>query len=79
MFDTHKFLTDHFTDADGVIGLLGAHGFPTPQKPAVVKWFSRSSVPWEWGVLLIIVACNETKTPVDLGAYIKGERHDIFQ
>jgi len=80
VFDTGRFLKDHFTDVDGVLGLLSAHGYRTPQREAVKKWFSRSSIPWEWGIILIIVAQAEleTREPLNLGAYTGNDSYDIF-
>lgn len=79
MFDTRRFLSDHFHNAEGVITLLTKHGFPAPQPDAAKKWFSRASVPWDWGVLLLVVADKETETPFEIGAYLEDQQHDIFK
>jgi len=78
MFDTRKFLEDHFTDADGVLGLLGKHIDETPPaRDAVRKWFSRGSVPAEWMPMLLIALENEQSGPVSLAPY-QESGNDIF-
>lgn len=80
MIDTLAFLKEHFRDADGVTGLLDKHGFEVPERETAKKWFARASLPWGWGVALIIVAGKEAGAPVDLSAYrMGGQAHDIFE
>lgn len=72
-----QFLEDHFNDADGVIGLLNKHRPQTPRREAVVKWFSRNTIPGEWWPELLIALKRENGAYPDLEAY--GEAtNDIF-
>lgn len=79
MFDTTRFLETHFNDADGVIGLVAKHWPTIPNREAVRKWFSRSSVASEWFPVLLIVLEAEAGSPVTLREFgQKGAQNDIF-
>ncbi len=78
MFNAGKFLSEHFTDVDGVIGLVGKHWSDVPQREAVRKWFSRGSLPADWIPVLCVVLEREYGPPVSLAPYIGDEQHDIF-
>ena len=77
MIDQLAFLKEHFGDADGVLGLLGKHVKDVPQRPAVVKWFRRGSIPGEWLFLLLVALKREHGEWPDLepfmGAPASGE------
>ncbi len=78
MFDTARFLQEHFVDADGVIGLVGKHFDQTPAREAVRKWFSRGAVPGDWLPVLLVALEMETAAPQSLRRYLTDDRHDIF-
>lgn len=75
-FNHTKFLEDHFNTPDGVLGLLAKHGLLSPLRPAVVKWFTRGSVPADWlPVLLAAVEC-ERGAPLSMVSYLKNGEED---
>lgn len=60
MIDHRAFLTDHFNDPHGVIGLVGKHLPDADLKLAAVKkWFERGSIPGEWLGPLVVIAERE--------------------
>ena len=73
MIDQLAFLKEHFGDADGVLGLLGKHVNDVPQRPAVIKWFRRGSVPGEWLFLLLVALKRENGEWPDLEPFVSGE------
>ena len=75
MIDQLAFLKEHFGDADGVLGLLGKHVNDVPQRPAVVKWFRRGSIPGEWLFLLIVALKRENGEWPDA---LKGWRQTLL-
>ena len=79
MFNAREFLSDHFTDADGVVGLLGKHGAHIPQREAARKWFERGSLPADWIPVLFFTLEREYGAPISLARYF-GDRGnaDIF-
>lgn len=78
MFNSTDFLHDHFGTPDGVLGLIAKHGGAMPQRPAVIKWFSRGSVPGDWWpVLLQVLRCENSAYP-DLTPYFEATDNDIF-
>lgn len=70
------FLQEHFGNPDGVVNLLAKHGAPVPQRPAVVKWFARGSVPGEWVLWLMIALYREDGRWPNLTALIV---EDLFE
>ena len=76
MIDQLAFLKEHFGDADGVLGLLGKHVDDVPQRPAVVKWFRRGSIPGEWLFLLIVALKRENGKWPDLEPFITDPTPD---
>lgn len=78
MFSATKFLSDHFDDADGVIGLVGKHAAQVPQREAARKWFERGSIPADWlPVLLFSLEC-ECGAPISMAPYVRDGTNDIF-
>lgn len=79
MFDTARFLQDHFGDSDGVVGLVGKHSDKIPAKEAVRKWFSRGAIPGDWLPVLLVALERENGAYPKLAAYLTGDDcHDIF-
>lgn len=82
--DQTSFLELHFDTPDGVLGLLGKYMTYPPKRPAVVKWFTRGSVPGEWWPILLYVIEQENGEPLSMGPYFKNcggagdEANDIF-
>jgi hypothetical protein len=74
MFDTQRFLTENFRDADGVVGLFNAFRLEIPPRDTVRKWFSRGTIPSQWLPMLIAVAELEAGRPVSLARYVGGPK-----
>ena len=70
MFDSTRFLKDHFGSSEGVIRLLEAYGLPAPKRHAVDKWFVRGATPGSWLPVLLGVRELETGEPVGLAQYL---------
>ncbi len=70
MFDTTRFLEDHFRTPDAIVGLFNAYRLEIPARDTVRKWFARGSVPSEWFPLLVAVRELENGEPVRLLPYI---------
>jgi len=70
-FSTTAFLEEHFSTPDGVVGLLAKHTDLSPQRPAVVKWFTRGSVPGEWWPTLLYVIEQENGEPLSMRPYFE--------
>lgn len=75
MFQTKKFLTDHFGSVQGVIAFLGAYGAPLPKTAAVEKWFQRESIPSEWLPVLLSYLEIDKGRPIGLAPYLGGGSH----
>jgi hypothetical protein len=73
MFDAQRFMSDHFRDPDGVVGLFNAFRMDIPPRDTVRKWFERGTIPSSWLPMLIVVAELEAGRPVSLARYV-GER-----
>jgi len=71
MFDASRFLEEHFRDADGVVGLLGAYNLTPPRANTVQKWFQRGSVPSEWLPLLLCVLELENGSAIQIAKYVE--------
>lgn len=82
MFDASRFLTTHFSDADGVIGLLHKHGRDAPPRQNIKRWFERNSLPGDWLAVLIVTLMldDRYKRTPDLRPFITGgaPAPDIF-
>ena len=73
MFDTTRFLNDHFGSPQRVIGFLRAYKLHEPSIETVRKWFQRAAVPSEWLPVLLAVLELDEGHPVSLATYIKRE------
>ena len=69
-FNTRKFLTDKFTDSDGLLHFLDGYGVRGLERAAVYKWFRREQVPAKWAFLLIALLEIENG-PVPILAYVE--------
>lgn len=79
MFAAANFLTDHFGDTDGVLGLVGKHWHEVPRRETVRKWFRRASVASEWWPILLFVLEINNGEPVSLAPYFAtGGEDGIF-
>lgn len=77
-FNYTKFLEEFFHTPDGVLGVLAKHGLLSPQRPAVVKWFTRGSVPADWLPVLLEAIERERGVPLSMIEYRKsGEEQDV--
>lgn len=64
------FLDQQFGNPDALLALLAKYSNSSlPTRPAVVKWFSRGSVPGEWLFVLLIVLYRENGRWPDLTTY----------
>lgn len=83
-FDPTAFLETHFSGPDGVLSLIGKYFNLSPQRAAVVKWFTRGSIPGEWWPVLFYVIEQENGEPLPMGPYFANcggagdEANDIF-
>lgn len=69
-FDSSAFLHECFGDHDGLVRLMTAYAFPSPNVAAARKWFERERIPAAWLPLLIAAITIEKGAPVDLNAYL---------
>lgn len=73
MFESKRFLNDHFADPDAVIGLLSAYNLDRPSHDAVKKWFQRQSIPTDWLPVLLCALELDLGDPVRLATYLGGK------
>jgi len=75
MFQTVRFLDDHFASKGALIEFVAGYGLRAPNVPAVDKWWLRASVPSDWFPLLLALLELERGSPVSLTPYvILGDR-----
>ena len=72
VFQTRRFLIDHFGNAPGLLAFLGAYDAPCPNPAAAEKWFQRASVPSEWFSLVLSYLEIDHGKPVSLIPYLQG-------
>jgi hypothetical protein len=79
-FNETDFLEEHFYGPDGLLGVLAKHGLRAPQRPAVVKWFTRGSVPGDWWPTIVYAIECENGAPISMARYFgpRGGVHGIF-
>lgn len=73
MFQTRRFLTDHFGNPPGLLSFLGAYQAPTPKLAAADKWFQRASVPSEWLPVVLSYLEIDNGAPISLIPYLGGD------
>lgn len=72
MFDTPRFLAEHYGTPDAVVGLCNAYRIDIPARDTVRKWWSRGAVPSEWFPVLVAVREIETGEPIRLAPYLRS-------
>ena len=77
MFDTARFLDEHFGNPDGLIGLVAKHCDDVPSREAARKMFERASVSGQWLPVLLLVLEREYGPPVSMIPYM-GAGSSIF-
>lgn len=70
MFDTQRFLEDHYKTPDGIVGTFNAYRLDIPPRDTVRKWFARGSIPSEWFPMLVAVRELDTGEPIRLAPYL---------
>ena len=70
MFNTKKFLTDHWRDGDVLMTYLIQHRVQGIERAAVFKWYLRESLPHQWLAKLIALLQNDGVV-VDMGKYCR--------
>jgi hypothetical protein len=80
LFNTERFLLDHFGTPEAIIALSRNIGIETPAKDTVRKWFERGSIPGDWWPKLLLSLEHDNGAPVSLRGYLaEGNLHyDIF-
>ena len=72
LFDSKRFLDDHFASAKGLTAFLSAYQAEGPNEEAIKKWFQRGAVPSEWFPILLAFLELENGHPVRLATYVIG-------
>lgn len=70
MFDTRRFLADHFSDPDALVALVTDQCGVDLQRETVRKWFTRESVPGEWAFVVVCAIERATGTAPSLSRYM---------
>jgi hypothetical protein len=72
VFQTKRFLTDHFKNPPGLLAFLRAYRAPVPNAGAAEKWFQRASVPSEWLPVVLSYLEIDNGAPISLVGYLDG-------
>lgn len=80
MFDTVKFVRDHFGTVDAMIGLARQKNVRFPERDTVRKWITRGNIPSDWLPILLMLIELDIGQPVSILPYIDGweQGDDIF-
>ena len=69
-FQTKKFLTDFWPDANALLAFVEPYGAADLKHQAVYKWYVRESIPSEWlPILLVFIELDHGK-PLSLAKYL---------
>lgn len=71
VFQTRRFLVDHFKNPPGLLAFLGAYRAPTPESAAAQKWFQRGSVPSDWLPVVLSYLEIDNGAPISLIPYLE--------
>lgn len=72
MFDTLRFLKDHFGEPRALVAFLRAYGVDAPPEGTVDKWYRRSAIPSTWLPVLLAYLELDRGAPVSTQPYLKG-------
>jgi hypothetical protein len=72
MFDTKRFLKDHFRTPPEAAALLRSYNVEPPSEGTMQQWFTRERVPSTWLPTLLIVLEIHKGQPVSLAEYMEG-------
>ena len=72
MFDTIRFLKDHFHTPPELSSMFRAYGIEPPRDGTVSQWFNRKSVPAPWFPVLLAVLELHRGAPVSVADYLEG-------
>jgi len=71
MFDTYKFLTDNWPNADELLKFAHNYGCSHLKRQTAYKWFERKSVPSDWLPILLALMELDQGKPISLAKYLK--------
>lgn len=71
MFNTKRFLQDHFRTPIELVEMFRSYGMTPPREGTASQWFTRASVPSSWFALLLVVLEMHRGGPVSIVEYME--------